>query len=112
VRLPKREPEMGIQAHPGRAPQARDQGIGHVGEIDLEGYCTNTMRRQHDGAEFVHPSGSAEPHGVERFALRSSLLCCGVSLDRMLIFGRGLPSPSCEITSRTITVIGPTGRWT
>jgi hypothetical protein len=30
-----------------------------VGEIDLVGYCTNTMRRQHDGAEFVtlQPTG-------------------------------------------------------
>jgi len=29
---------------------------GYVGEIDSAGCCTNTMRRQHDGAEFVHPS--------------------------------------------------------
>ena len=30
---------------------------GYVGEIDLAGCGTNTMRRQHDGTEFVHPSG-------------------------------------------------------
>ena len=29
-----------------------------VGEIDLAGCCTNIMRRQHDGTEFVHPSGA------------------------------------------------------
>src|SRR5918996_1605628 len=29
---------------------------GCVGEIDLAGCCTNIMRRQHDGTEFVHPS--------------------------------------------------------
>jgi hypothetical protein len=33
-----------------------------VGEIDLAGCCTNTMRRQHDRIEFVHPSGGIGRH--------------------------------------------------
>jgi hypothetical protein len=40
-----------------------------VGKIDLAGCCTNTMRRQHDGTEFVHPSANIAsplllPNGV------------------------------------------------
>ena len=30
---------------------------GYVGEIDSAGCYTNSMRRQHDVTEFVHPSG-------------------------------------------------------
>jgi len=43
---------------------------GCIGEIDLAGCCTNILRRQHDGTEFVHPtpnhSGDEVPHVLVR----------------------------------------------
>jgi hypothetical protein len=42
---------------------------GCVGEIDLAGCCTNTMRRNHDETEFVHPSPFTLESGAEGLPL-------------------------------------------
>ena len=42
---------------------------GCVGEIDLAGCYTNTLRRQHDGTEFVHPSGFRRLLTIGRYLL-------------------------------------------
>jgi hypothetical protein len=46
----------------------------YVGEIDSAGCCTNTMRRQHDGTEFVHPSRLPSANASRR-SCRSSRAC-------------------------------------
>ncbi|HZK51888.1 MAG TPA: integrase core domain-containing protein [Actinomycetota bacterium] len=47
-----------------RTPLSVDAGC--VGEIDSESCCTSTMRQQHDGTQFVHPSPHQPQHGGGR----------------------------------------------